>query len=64
MPKFYALVLQVSKNTYLIVASFEIKYATYTVQYGRLEVIKACGEGGFSFSRPHFIAEATSPMRS
>jgi hypothetical protein len=32
--------------------------------YGGLEVIKACGKGGFSLSRRHFIAEATSPVRS
>jgi hypothetical protein len=33
MPKFYALVMQVSKNTYLFVASWEIKYATYIVNW-------------------------------
>jgi hypothetical protein len=32
--------------------------------YTGLEVTKACGERGFSLSRHHFIAEATSPVRS
>ncbi len=31
LPKFYALVMQVSNNTYLFVASCEIKYTTYIV---------------------------------
>ncbi len=29
-----------------------------------LEIIKAYGEGGNSFSQRHFIAETTSPVRS
>jgi hypothetical protein len=49
-------VIKVSKNTFLF---WEIKYATYIV-----EVIKACGKGGLSLSRHHFIAEATSPVRN
>jgi hypothetical protein len=52
MSKFYALVMQVSKNAYLLVASCEIEHHLYS----GLEVIKACGKGGFSLSRCHFIA--------
>ncbi len=33
MPKFHTLVMQVSKNTYLFVASWEIKYDTYIVNW-------------------------------
>jgi hypothetical protein len=33
MPKCNALVMQVSKNTYLFVASCEIKYATYIADW-------------------------------
>ncbi len=52
MYKFYALVMQVSKNAYLLVASSEIDHQLYS----GLEVIKACGKGGFSLSRRHFTA--------
>jgi hypothetical protein len=48
--------MQVSKTTHLFVADFGVKY-TYVVNW-------RCGEGGGNFlSRPHFIAEATSPLR-
>jgi hypothetical protein len=59
LPKFYALVMQVSNNIYLLVSG-EIQYATYIVG---LEVIKARGEGDSFLSQRHFIAEATSPVR-
>jgi hypothetical protein len=44
MPKFYALVMQVSKTTYLFVESWEIIQLQYLLS--ELEVIKVCGEGG------------------
>jgi hypothetical protein len=53
--------MQVSKITYLFKADFGVEYATY--MYSELEVIKACGEGGNSLSRRHFIPEETSPVR-
>jgi hypothetical protein len=33
MPKFYALVMQVSKNTFLFGAKCEIKYTTYILDW-------------------------------
>jgi hypothetical protein len=33
MPEFHTLVMQVSNPTYLFVADWEIKYATYTVNW-------------------------------
>jgi hypothetical protein len=61
MPEFHTLEMQVSKTTYLFVASWEIKLRHLNSE---LEVIKACGEGGNSLSQRHFIAETTSPVRS
>ncbi len=64
MPEFQTLVMQVSKTTYLFVASWKITYATYVLYCSELEVIKACGEGGISLSQRHFIAETKSPVMS
>jgi hypothetical protein len=53
--------MQALKNTYLFVVSCrdQIRHL-----YIKMEVIKACGEKGSSLSWRHFIAEATSPVRS
>jgi hypothetical protein len=60
MPKFHTLVMQVSKNTYLFgELGNQIRHL-----YSELKVMKVCGERGFSLSQHHFIAEATSPVRS
>jgi hypothetical protein len=52
--------MQVSKITYLFVADFGGKYATYSVNW-RLK--KPVLRWGNSLSRCHFIPEATSPVR-
>ncbi len=55
----HILVMQVSKITYLFVADFGIKYATYIVNW-RLKKPVARGN---SLSQRHLIPKATSPMR-
>ncbi len=53
------LCLLLSKSTYLLPVSCEIKYSAYIVNSHYI----SCGEGGNFLSQRHFIPEATSPQR-
>jgi hypothetical protein len=55
MPKFHTLVMQVSKNTYLFLAGWEIKYATYIVN----GVYKTLWRGGLLPQSASFHFKAT-----
>jgi hypothetical protein len=59
MAKDHALWMQASRNTFLFVVKDQICNL-----YSGLEGIKASRKGGSSLSGHHFIAEATSPVRS